>query len=144
MHRRGPSSPQVLTQHEHLQGRQPFKVTLQTKGGHASMPVTDGTHAAARLARVLAAIDSRQPRLSLRSPVPEMLRGLAPGAPFMLRGLLAHSRVWCAAGSLVAMVGCACFSTLHAMRGMRPLALRLAMCTSTAACMHGSKQFCQL
>ena len=85
----------MCAQHsDRVQGRQPFRLKMQTKGGHASMPVTDGSHAAARMAKVLQAIDSRQPQLSLRSPVPEMLRGLAPKAPFLLRGLLAYSRVW--------------------------------------------------
>ena len=85
-------------------GRTPFTVTLTTKGGHASMPATDGSHAAANAARVIRSIDKMQPPLQLRSPVTDMLQHLAPRAPPFLRHMLENASTGCA-------TACKCIAT---------------------------------
>jgi hypothetical protein len=60
------------------------------------MPPTDGSHAAARVAAVLQALDKHQPPLALRPPVADMIEAIAPYAPLPLQGLCAYVQVWCA------------------------------------------------
>jgi carboxypeptidase PM20D1 len=72
-------------------GLQNWRVTLAGAGGHASVPPAgDGTSVAARLARVLARLESVQKESRLVPPVTDFLRGAAPGAAAApLRALLA-------------------------------------------------------
>jgi carboxypeptidase PM20D1 len=77
-----------------MQGRAAFKVIVDTNGGHASMPPTDGSHTPHVMARVIAAMGKTPPPLFMQPPMTDMMRAAAPYAPFLLRGLLANADVW--------------------------------------------------
>ncbi len=71
------------------------EVTITGRGGHGSMPPTDGSTSVERLARFINAVALCKPAPSLRPPVTDFLRTLGHLGPVPLRPLLVHSGHWC-------------------------------------------------
>ena len=77
-----------------VQGRNAFRINIETAGGHAAMPPIDASHAGRIAGEVLRAIDITQPPLALRAPVTHLFQAIAPHGPFLLRGLLSLADTW--------------------------------------------------
>lgn len=76
-------------------GYETWDIEVQGSGGHSSMPPTDGSSVAARIARILGAVDASPPITRLAEPTTDFLKALAPGVALApLRVALRHADNW--------------------------------------------------
>ncbi len=65
-----------------------LQVRIKSKGGHSSMPPTDGTSVGSIAGRILTKLDANPPPCVLQPPTTEFVKGLAQAAPGGCRQLL--------------------------------------------------------
>ena len=76
-------------------GFETWTIEVRGEGGHSSMPPIDGTSVAARVARVLSALDASPAPTRLGPPTTDWLRALAPSVALApLRAAMQNADNW--------------------------------------------------